>query len=190
MTIPKTYKGLRRFYESLDADVKDYVSKLDPLLADGQNYEIALAYCFLKLDEGHHRALKCGLVRLHDCAPGKVDSFLEKLHFTIDTYSDVFTSVFGKPIPPAAKAHLVKAQVIRNRLTHGQKTTDQDRCEAIYFALAHMSELGEFVRLTTGKNPYGDLRGLAGRRKILSAPAMASVLNGVGLGAKSDALIA
>jgi len=90
MAVPRSYKGLKKVYDSLDKDVKSFLTKLEPLLNNGNNYEIALAYCFMKLEEGHHRALKCGLVRIHDCASSKVDIELQKQNFTVDKYNSVF----------------------------------------------------------------------------------------------------
>ena len=90
MAQPKSYKGLKSQYDDLDEDVRNFLSKLGPLLDDGKNYEIALAYCFMKLEEGHHRALKCGLVRIHECASTTVDHELQKQHFTAEKYRSVF----------------------------------------------------------------------------------------------------
>lgn len=190
LAIPKSYRGLKAVYDGLDLDVKNYLSKLEPFLDDGKNYEIALAYCFMKLEEGHHRALKCGLVRIYDCASAKVDTELEKQHFTVETYASVFKNVFAKSIPDTAKENLSKAQEIRNKLIHGKTTTDPKRREAIYYALEYMSELGEFVKSQTGKNPYGDLRGLAGKKKLLSDKSTIWMLKGFGLGGKSERPIA
>lgn len=190
MPLPKSYKGLKSEYDNLDSDVKGYLSKLDPLLSDGKNYEIALAYCFMKLEEGHHRALKCGLIRLHDCHSGMVDTELEKQHFTADKYGTVFKNVFGAVIPKDAKASLTEAQNIRNKLIHGKKTADPDRRDAIYHALVYMSTLGRFVYEKTGKNPYGDLRGLAGKKTLLPAKSTIWMLKGFGLGEKTPAAIA
>lgn len=190
VTLPKSYKGLRIAFENLDDDVKGYLVKLGPLLNDGKNYEIALAYCFMKLEEGHHRALKCGLVRLHDCASEKVDSELEKQHFTAEKYASVFKNVFSSAIPSSAADSLSKAQAIRNKLIHGKKTTDPSRRDAMYYALQYMNDLGEFVRSKTEKNPYGDLRGLAGKKKLLPPKSTIWMLKGFGLDEKTEAAIA
>lgn len=166
------------------------MSKLSPLLSDGTNYEIALAYCFMKLEEGHHRALKCGLIRIHECNSAKVDSELEKQHFTAEKYAKVFKNVFSDSIPPSAKENLNKAQGIRNKLIHGKTTSDPKRREAIYYALMYMNELGNFVKAKTGKNPYGDLRGLSGKKELLAEKSTTWMLKGFGLGDKSVASIA
>ncbi len=189
MTPPKSYRGLKSVYFRLDNDVKSYLSKLEPLLSDGKNYEMALAYCFLKLEEGHHRALKCGLVRIHKCASSKVDSELEKQHFTADKYSIVFRNVFSEDVPLQIRECLSTVQGIRNKLIHGKTTTNTKRREAIYYALQYMNQLGGFVRDKTQKNPYGDLRGLPGRQELLSPSSTIWMMKGFGLGDKSEAPI-
>lgn len=188
--LPKSYKGLKSVYDGLDQDVKNFLSKLGPMLNDGKNYEIALAYCFMKLEEGHHRALKCGLVRIHECDSGKVDSELEKQHFTNEKYSNVFRNVFSVNIPDDIRKKLSMAQDIRNKLIHGKSTTDPKRRDAIYYAILYMNGLGQFVKGKTEKNPYGDLRGLAGKKKMLPAKSTIWMLKGFGLGEKSELPIA
>lgn len=188
--LPKSYKGLKSFYDGLDDEIQDFLSKLGPLLNDGNNYELALAYCFMKLEEGHHRALKCGFVRLHDCASSKVDSELQKQHFTQQKYESVFKNVFSSSIPAEAKKALVNAQDIRNGVIHGKKTTNPKRREALFHSLNYMKLLGEFVKSKTGKNPYGDLRGLAGKKKLLPAKSTIWMLKGFGLGEKIEQHIA
>jgi len=190
LAIPKSYKGLKSQYDALDEDVRNFLSKLGPLLDDGKNYEIALAYCFMKLEEGHHRALKCGLVRIHDCDSATVDQELQKQHFTAEKYRSVFKNVFSKGIPSAAVENLNKAQKIRNNLIHGKATTDPKRREAVYHAIEYMNAVGAFVKDSSGKNPYGDLRGLAGKRKLLPAKSTIWMLKGFGLGDKSPLSIA
>lgn len=145
MAQPKSYKGLKSQYDDLDEDVRNFLSKLGPLLDDAKNYEIALAYCFMKLEEGHHRALKCGLVRIHECASTTVDHELQKQHFTAEKYRSVFKNVFSKDIPSAAVEYLVKAQKIRNDLIHGKTTTDPKRRDAVYYAIEYMKAVGAFV---------------------------------------------
>ena len=190
MALPKSYKGLKNQYDALDEDVRNFLSKLGPLLDDGKNYEIALAYCFMKLEEGHHRALKCGLVRIHECASATVDRELQKQHFTAEKYRSVFKNVFSDNIPSDAVVNLEKAQKIRNNLIHGKSTTDPKRREAVYYAIEYMKAVGEFVKDKSGKNPYGDLRGLAGKKKLLPAKSTIWMLKGFGLGDKTAPSIA
>jgi len=136
----------------------------------------------MKLEEGHHRALKCGLVRIHECNSQKVDTELEKQHFTSDKFTSVFKNIFSSDIPDKAGKNLKLAQQIRNKLIHGKSTTDPERRNAIYYALMYMEALGDFIKKETGKNPYGDLRGLAGKKKLLPAKSTIWMLKGFGIG--------
>ena len=96
--IPKNYKGLKSQFDLLPDETKSYLAKLEPLLQDGTSFEIALAYCFMKLEEGHHRALKCGLIRIHECDSATTDEILDKQHFTNEVFVSVFKNVFGGAI--------------------------------------------------------------------------------------------
>jgi hypothetical protein len=89
--------------------------------------------------------------------------------------------VFSEAIPAAVKSDLAKAQEIRNQVIHGKVTTNQKRREAIYHSLEYMKELGKFVYNKTKKNPYGDLRGLRGKKYLLPAKSTFWMLKGFGL---------
>jgi hypothetical protein len=180
--IPKSYKGLKKQFDLLPEETKGYLAKLEPLLQDGTNFEIALAYCFMKLEEGHHRALKCGLIRIHECDSAKTDEILDKQHLTNEVFVSIFKNVFGGAIPNEATEFLQKAQKIRNRQIHGKNTTNAERREGIHFSLKYMEKLGEYVRKKTDKNPYGDLRGLKGKKLLLASRSTIWMLKGFGLG--------
>ena len=182
MPVPGNYIGLKKVYDDLDCEVQNYLGKLEPLLTNGKNYEIALAYCFMKLEEGHHRALKCGLVRIHRCDSAKVDAELEKQHFTKEKYAEIFKNVFSANIPQKAASHLKRTQGIRNKIIHGKSTTDSERREAIFFAVEYMKCLGDFVKKKTQKNPYGNLTGLRGSMDLLPAKSTIWMLKGFGVG--------
>lgn len=177
----KSYKGLQKQFQELPTETKSYLGKLETLLEGADKYDIALAYVFMKLEEGHHRALKCGLVRLHKCSSSKVDEALQKQHFTRPYFRTVFNNVIGKKIPRTALNALNSAEAIRDKQIHGKTVGGADLRQGISDAITYVSDLGEFVEKRTGKNPFGDLRGLAGRAKLLDATTSYWVLKGVGL---------
>ena len=177
----KTYKGLRAQFDSLPPTVRSYLQQLDGLLDGSDKYEIALAYTFMKLEEGNHRALKCGLVRLHKCNSERADDALEKQHFSRKYYRAVFKNIVGKPIPTSCINHLEIAESIRDRRIHGKSVSASDLRAGLSSALSYIKEIGEFVEARTGKNPFGDLRGLAGRAALLDKNTSYWVCKGVGL---------
>lgn len=190
MTSPKSYNGLKSQYDALGEDVRSFLSKLGPLLDDGKNYDIALAYCFMKLEEGHHRALACGLVCIHNCDAATVGRELQRQQFTEEKYRSVFKNVFSEDIPNSAREDLARVQKIRNTLVHGKATTNPQLKEAVYHVFKYMTTVGAFVKDKTDKNPYGDLRGLSGRKTPLPTNSTIWILKGFGLGEKTPPLIA
>ncbi len=154
---------------------------MESLLADGRQFHIALAYAFMKIEEGHHRALKCGLIRLHACASSKVDDALAKQHFTRTYFKTVFNNVLGKPIPKDALGLLENAESVRDRLIHGKGVPYKELRTGLSSALDYIAKLGGFVEGRTGKNPFGDLRGLAGKKQLLEPTTSYWVMKGIGL---------
>jgi len=182
----KSYKGLRAQYDALPLQVKSYLQHLDSLLDGSDKYEIALAYSFMKLEEGHHRALKCGLVRLHKCNSQRADDALETQYFTRRYMREVFNNVIGKKIPKSCSDHLTAAEKVRDKQIHGKNVQASELRQGISSALSYISELGDFVEQRTGKNPFGDLRGLAGKVQLLDEITSYWVCRGVGLYVKSN----
>jgi len=182
----KTYKGLRKQYDELPDAVRGYLSHLDTLLDGSDKYEIALAYVFMKLEGGHHRALKCGLVRLHKCNSQKTDDALQKQHFTRKYYRTLFKNVVGKDVPKAALEHLSNAEAVRDKQIHGKSVKPPELRGGLSNALSYIEDIGEFVEERTNKNPFGNLQGLAGKAKLLYATTSYWVLKGVGFYSSDD----
>lgn len=177
----KSYKSLKTQYEALPDQVRQYLYHLADLLNYSDRFEITLAYIFMKLEEGHHRALKCGLVRIHKCHSGKADEALEKQHSTRKHFHTVCKNVLGKEIPTGTKKHLEDAENIRDRQIHGKTVSSAQLRQGISDALTYIEHFGQFVEGRTGKNPYGDLRGLASRTQLLDETTSFWVCRGVGL---------
>lgn len=177
----KSYKGLQKKFANLPASTKNYLGNMEWLLENSSKYHIALAYAFMKIEEGHHRALKCGLVRLHECDSSKVDEALSKQHFTRSYFRSVFKNVLGKTVPDDAQMLLMNAESVRDRLIHGKGVSAPDLRTGLSAALDYVAALGGFVEERTGKNPFGDLRGLKGRKELLDPTTSYWVMKGVGL---------
>ncbi len=176
-----TKRNLLSSIDGLPDDTKAYLWKLRPLVEEGGRYDIALAYVFMKLEEGNHRAIKCGAIRRFKCQSQKVDEALERQHFTRPYFAKVFKTVVGKSIPADTAQSLKKAEKVRDKQLHGKKVSDGELREAISDALVYIATLGEFVKSETGKNPFGDLRGLVGRSELLDKQTSHFVLKGFGL---------
>ena len=145
MTVPQNYKQLKQQYDGMSSGTKTYMRVVGELLKSPNNLDVCLAYCFIKLEEGQHRALKCGLIRNHECDVVKVDDVLKKQHFTRKSFINIFNNIFGKGIPNSASKHHDRAQIIRNKMIHGKGLTPSEARSGIHYALKYMEELGIFV---------------------------------------------
>jgi hypothetical protein len=177
---PKNMVALKKHFEALPDASKKYLSKLEALLRSADNLELAIAYCAMKLEEGNHRALKCGLVRIHSCDSSKVDEALSMQHFTVSSFEEIFKAVLGSTLPVSAKSALERYQEERNKLIHGKGAKPEEMRSGIRDAMTYMSELGAFVFEKTKKNPFGDLRGLKGRKELLPVSSTHWMLKGFG----------
>ena len=180
MTVIKSYRGLVKKFQALPEGTKTYLKGLGPLISEPITYPVALAFSFMKLEEGNHRALKCGLIRTHKCNSGKVDDALFKQHFTRQYFRTVFKNVFGKEVERELLETLQKAEKVRDKLIHGKGASDSDLRIGIAGALDYIDGLGAFVESETKKNPFGDLRGLAGKSSLLDPVPSFWLLKGLG----------
>ena len=163
MVDAKSYIGLQRQFLALPAPTKTYLKGLETLLSASETFAVALAFVFMKLEEGNHRALKCGLIRIHKCNSAKVDDALEKQHFTRAYFRGVFKNVFGEDIEKSLLDWVQVSEKVRDKLIHGKGAPVPDLRGGISNALKYIDGLGTYVETKTKKNPFGDLRGLAGK---------------------------
>lgn len=176
----KSYKGLVKQFQALPEGTKAYLKGLDPLISEPATYPVALAFSFMKLEEGNHRALKCGLIRIHKCNSRKVDEALLKQHFTRPYFRTVFKNVFGKEVKDEVLVPVQAAEKVRDKLIHGKRPSESDLRSGIANALDYIDGLGSFVESETNKNPFGDLRGLAGKSPLLDSVPSFWLLKGLG----------
>lgn len=180
MNAAKSKIGLKKKFEELPDQVKVYLSGIETLLDNPKTFGVALAFSFMKVEEGQHRALKCGLIRVHKCNSTKVDDALGKQHFTRGYFKSIFKNVFGEEVNKAALDLVESAEKVRDKLIHGKGADQASLRDAISHTFGYMSALGKQVEIKTGKNPFGDLRGLAGKTTLMDAVPSFWLLKGLG----------
>lgn len=180
MTDAKSKIGLKKQFELLPEQTRTYLSGVETLFEEPKSFGVALAFLFMKIEEGQHRALKCGLIRIHKCNSAKVDDALEKQHFTRLYFKTVFKNVFGKDVDKAAIEAISLAEKTRDRLIHGKNPNAADLRGSVSKAFTYIEALGKQVETETKKNPFGDLRGLAGKATLMEAVPTFWLLKGMG----------
>jgi hypothetical protein len=176
----KSKVGLKKKFEALLPQTKTYLVGIESLLDEPKTFGVALAFAFMKVEEGQHRALKCGLVRIHKCNSKKVDEALGKQHFTRSYFKTVFKNVMGEEVETVGLDAINKAEKVRDKLIHGKGASQADLREAIINVFEYITVLGKQVEAKTSKNPFGDLRGLAGKTTLMDPVPSYWLLKGLG----------
>ena len=65
MSVPKSYLGILKLYESQPQEVQTYFCHLSALIGADMPYDVALAYLFSRVERAHRRTLYCGITKLY-----------------------------------------------------------------------------------------------------------------------------
>lgn len=157
--------ALRKQYGELPEEVRTYFWKLESLLKDAE-LEIALAYLFMRLEQGRYRTVKCILVRMMRCSAKLVDNSFKDFTFQRATFRKLVKELIDIDIEQDPYKVLSAAEAVRDGLIHGRTPKPEQLREALSNGFLFVKEFGEVVKSKTGKNPFGDLRGLSSTTKM------------------------
>lgn len=180
-TIP-SYKALLRHYEAKSEQVRNHFECLPKLINDGLPYEIAIAYCFLKIEQAQNRALYGGVVKVHRCNAEFARRLMNVQHLTRDGFRALFKNVFGKPLKDATVSMILDAEKIRDKVIHGKDVSENELRQAIADVLAYAEELNNEVHARGEFKPLGDMRGFKGRAEALDKRTSKWLMRGLGFG--------
>ena len=157
--------ALRKQYGELPEEVRNYFWKLESLLEDAE-LEIALAYLFMRLEQGRYRTVKCVLVRMMRCPAKLVDDSFKDFTFQRPTFRRLVKELIDVDIEQPPYSSLSSAEVVRDKLIHGRATTSEQLREALASGFSFVKAFGEVMKNKTGKNPFGNLKGLSSKTKM------------------------
>ncbi len=170
--------AIRKQFDALPDEVKSHFGKLRELL-ENPHLEIALAYIFMLLEQGRYRAVKCILVRNLKCPGRLIDSMYKDYEFQRRTFQKTIKDLVDIDLGDAQFSGLTEAEATRDKLFHGRKPPDDALREAISKTMSFVTVFGSEIQKKTGKNPFGDLRGLSSRTKMLSPEQARWIIKGV-----------
>ncbi len=174
-----TYKSVIRLLKSKPPQFQGYFDPLPSLIAN-YPWEVSIAYVFSRIEKAHHRALYCGVVKLHAAHKEIAWSMLESKHFTREGFQERFNVVFSGPMPAALVTKIKGAEAARDRVLHGKNVRDDEMRNAIVDALEYAHGLDNHLLDTAGFQPFGDLRGFKGRAQPLEKETTKWLLRGMG----------
>lgn len=179
MGTPKSWKAVLKRFQQAAPEIQRYFPSL-PGLLPGFPWDVCLTYMYARVELAHNMALYCGAVRLHRADSEVTRRVIDRQHMTRDCFKQLFTTVFGKPIPKAVYEKLELAQRIRDRIVHGRSATPEQMRSAAVSLVAYAEQLNEFVHNVAGFRPFDDYRGFKGRGQSLDKSTTRWLLKGMG----------
>ena len=172
----KSKSGLLNTFERCPNEVKAYFEHL-PKLVEKFPLDVSLSYVFGRIELGQNMTLYCGIVKLHRAHSTLARNAVDAHHLTREEFRDKFEMIFGPSIPEAAQTALRQAEKVRDTVMHGKACTDDQKRNAIGYALKYAAKINDFLEKEAGFKPYDDLRGFKGRAQSLDKSTTRWVLN-------------
>ena len=179
MAIP-SYKSVLKHYASVPADVQKYFGHL-PSLIQSYDWDVCIAYQFIRVEFAQNRTLYGGVVKLHRAEANVADSMLYSLHITRASFLTLIETIFGAPLPDAVANKLKFAERVRDKTVHGKGISEADARQALVDVLDYATDFNKFVESIAGFRPFGDMRGFKGAGQPLEKPTTRWLLKGLGL---------
>jgi hypothetical protein len=177
--VPVGWKGVRSAFQAAHADVQAFFHEY-PALLEKFSWETCMAYLFTKIEQGHRRALYCGVVKLHSVDPELAWDAIQRWEMTRTGFRQQLDEVLQMKLPKDLSAVLEEAERIRDKVIHGYQVPDVDHRRGAVRALDYAQGFRSLVDESAGFSPYGDLRGFSGAAKKLPKATSRLVLKGLG----------
>ncbi len=178
MSTPGSYRGMLNEFKKLPEDNRNYL-KYFPSLAKDYPWDVSIAHLYSRVELAQNMTIYCGVVKRHRVDTELAWKAVDNQHMKRDGFREIFESVFSKPVPRSASAHLTHAEKIRDKILHGKSVTGADKREAVYDIL-YSKEFNDALQSIEGFRPFGSLQGFKGRGKALDKATSRWVLKGIG----------
>lgn len=180
LEVPRDWRGVRNLYERAPERVRDYFESI-PSLLKGYDWEISIAYAFLRLEQSHNYCLYAGVRKLHRANSEVASRFIDKHHISRKGFQKLFNNVIGHPLPKALTALISDAEKIRDKVIHGKNSTSAEHRKALVSLLEYSIQLDELVMEKGDFSPFvTDRRGLTGRGEALDKSTTTWLMRGLG----------
>ncbi len=174
-----SYKAVLAAHASAPPQVSAYFDTL-PWLINNRDWEVALAYMFIRLERAQNMTLYCGVVKVHRANCTVARKVVNVHHLTRGGFLELFENVIGKPMPDAMVKKIQDAEKTRDKVVHGKQVSVAEMRNAVVDILEYAAELNAFVRAQAGFMPFSDLRGFKGRVASLDTRTTRWLMKGLG----------
>jgi hypothetical protein len=161
--ISEKQKVLKAF-EGCGEEVKYYFGYIPDIINKLGIPAIALAYCFQQIESGHRRALYAGLVRKYRFDTETTWAVIDKHEMYLNDFIKFYRIASLKALKSSNFDLLKKAQVIRNKVTHGQDYSDKEIWQAVQDCFQYADDFNEDNYKKSGFYVFGSLKGVTSSR--------------------------
>jgi hypothetical protein len=152
-----------------------------PSLIENYDWDVAIAYQFIRVETAQNRTIYGGVVKLHRAEASIADSMLYSLHITRASFLTLIETIFGAPLPTTVVEKLKFAEKVRDKNVHGKGISDPDARQALVDVLEYATDFNAFIEGIGGFRPFGDMRGFKGATQPLEKSTTRWLLKGLGL---------
>jgi hypothetical protein len=178
--VPAGWKGVRDVFAATHPDIQSFFAEY-PGLLEKFSWETCMAYLFTKIEQGHRRALYCGVVKLHSVDPELAWRAIQRWEMTRAGFRQQLDEVLQTKLPKDLADVLEEAEDVRDKVIHGYQVPEVDHRRGAVRALDYTTGFRSLIEESVAKfSPYGDLRGFSGAAKKLSKATSRLVLKGLG----------
>ncbi|HEV2112738.1 MAG TPA: hypothetical protein VGR50_01240 [Terriglobales bacterium] len=179
MPVP-SYKAVLKRYDASPAHIQKYFEHLPRLIREF-DWDVCIAYQFIRLETAQNRALYGGVVKMHRANSEVSSSVLRSLHLTRASFLTHVETIFEKPVPADVANKIKFAEKIRDNTVHGKESLDPDVRQALVDTIEYAIGLDDFVYSVANFRPFGDMRGFRGAGESLEKATTRWLLKGLGL---------
>lgn len=183
MIPPATIKAVRLKLSQIDADLIFHFDHLPNIVEKlGELPDVALAYCFSKLEFGHRRILYAGLMRKYRLDSEKSWEAVIGHDIKRNDYPEIYCRIFGNEITDATLAIIKPAEKIRDRMIHGKQPSTKQIWGAVLLCLDYAAAFNLETKASQGFAGFGRMQGITGKKGKPPLPKDVSYLALKGLG--------
>lgn len=186
MAAPANYKQVLTHFKAKAKEIQEYFPAFSELVED-YSWDVSVSYVFSRVEAAKHGAIYCGIVKLHWTDSTLTRELVDKDHMSRGRFRELFKIVYGKPIDEELVKKLSEAEVIRDKIAHGKRWTDEQARTALKDIFDFAEGFNAFTQELASIKPFGDLRGFKGRKESLPKETTRWILKGMGIPGKESA---
>lgn len=178
--MPANYKQLLTHFNQQPEPVRIYFEEFPKLIEEPFPYQVSIGYVFFLIEQAQRRLLYGSIVKKFLTDTTVTKRIVNHFDMKRKDFLDKCEQIIGQKVPQTTLDHFENASKVRDHSMHGKEPSDSKLRTGLRDSLFYCSELHNYATQHAGFSPFGDMRGLAGRKGKLPPETSRLVLKGLG----------